>query len=75
MLVKSREQRNLVGYSTWGRKELDTTEQLHFTFHFLALEKEMATHSRIPAWEIPQREEPGRLQSMGLQKSWIQLSN
>ena len=41
----------------------------------IPLEKEMATHSRIPAWEIPQREEPGRLQSMGLQKSWIQLSN
>jgi len=40
------------------------------------LEKEMATHSNILAWEIPRREEPGRLQSMepgGLQsitKSW-----
>ena len=31
------------------------------------LEKEMATHSSIPAWEIPWTEEPGRLQSMGLQ--------
>ena len=29
------------------------------------LEKEMATHSSILAWEIPQREEPRRLQSMG----------
>ena len=29
------------------------------------LEKEMATHSRILAWEIPWMEEPGRLQSMG----------
>ena len=29
------------------------------------LEKEMATHSRILAWEIPWTEEPGRLQSMG----------
>ena len=29
------------------------------------LEKEMATHSMIPAWEIPWTEEPGRLQSMG----------
>ena len=28
------------------------------------LEKEMATHSRILAWEIPRIEEPGRLQSM-----------
>ena len=31
------------------------------------LEKEMATHSSILAWEIPQTEEPGRLQSMGSQ--------
>ena len=29
------------------------------------LEKEMATHSSIPAWRIPGTEEPGRLQSMG----------
>ena len=32
------------------------------------LEKGMATHSSIPAWEIPWTEEPGRLQSMGLQR-------
>ena len=32
-----------------------------------ALVKGMATHSSIPAWEIPQTEEPGRLQSMGSQ--------
>ena len=32
------------------------------------LEKEMATHSNILAWEIPQTEEPGRLQSMGSQR-------
>ena len=31
------------------------------------LEKEMATHSGILAWRVPQTEEPGRLQSMGLQ--------
>ena len=31
------------------------------------LEKEMATHSSIPAWEILWTEEPGRLQSMGSQ--------
>ena len=31
-------------------------------------EKEMATHSSILAWKIPQTEEPGRLQSMGLQR-------
>ena len=32
------------------------------------LEKEMATHSSIIAWKIPWMEEPGRLQSMGLQR-------
>ena len=32
------------------------------------LEKEMAVHSSIPAWRIPWREEPGRLQSTGLQR-------
>ena len=37
------------------------------------LEKGMATHSSILAWEIPWTKEPGRLQSMGLQ-SWVQLS-
>ena len=39
------------------------------------LEKEMATHFRILDWEIPWTEEPGGLQSIGLQKSWIQLSD
>ena len=36
-----------------------------FTFHFHALEKEMATHSRVLAWRIPGTGEPGGLQSMG----------
>ena len=39
------------------------------------LEKEMAAHSSILAWEISWTEEPGRLQSMGIQKSWTRLSN
>ena len=42
------------------------------------LEEEMATHSRILAWEIPWTEEPGGLQSMvgyRLQKSRTQLSD
>ena len=34
------------------------------------LEKKMATHSSILAWEIPWTERPGGLQSMGSQKSW-----
>ena len=36
-----------------------------FTFHFLALEKEMATHSSVLAWRIPGTVEPGGLPSMG----------
>ena len=36
-----------------------------FTFHFHALEKEMATHSSVLAWRIPGTEEPGVLLSMG----------
>ena len=36
-----------------------------FTFHFLALEKELATHSSVLAWRIPGTGEPGGLPSMG----------
>ena len=36
-----------------------------FTFHFHALEKEMATHSSVLAWRIPRMGEPGGLPSMG----------
>ena len=39
------------------------------------LEKEMATHSSILAWEIPRTEEPGGLQFMGSQKSWTRLND
>ena len=35
----------------------------------------MATHSSILAWKIPWTEEPGRLQSLGLQKSRTRLSD
>ena len=35
------------------------------TFHFHALEKEMATHSSVLAWRIPGKAEPGGLLSMG----------
>ena len=38
-----------------------------FTFHFHALEKEMATHSSVLAWRIPGTGEPGGLPSTGLQ--------
>ena len=36
-----------------------------FTYHFHALEKEMATHSSNLAWRVPGTEEPGGLPSMG----------
>ena len=39
-----------------------------FTFHFYALEKEMATHSSVLAWRIPGTGQPGGLQSMGLHR-------
>ena len=39
-----------------------------FTFHFHALEKEMATHSSVLAWRIPGPGEPGGLPSLGLHR-------
>ena len=39
-----------------------------FTFHFHALEKEMATHSSVLAWRIPGTAELGGLPSMGLHR-------
>ena len=39
-----------------------------FTFHFPALEKEMATHSIVLAWRIPGTGEPGGQPSMGLHR-------
>ena len=45
-----------------------------FTFHFHALEKEMATHSSVLAWRIPETGEPGGLPSMGSHRqSWTRL--
>ena len=38
-----------------------------------SLKKRMAIHYSIPAWRIPWTEEPGRIQSMGLQKSQTPL--
>ena len=43
-------------------------KQVRFLGQKGPLEKEMATHSSILAWRIPWKEEPGRLQSMGLQR-------
>ena len=46
-----------------------------FTFHFHALEKEMATHSSVLAWRIPGTGEPGRRPSMGLHRVGHDWSN
>ena len=62
---KSRGWRSLVGCSPWGLKESDTTSDFTFTFHFHALEKEMATYSSVLVWRIPGMGEPGGLPSMG----------
>ena len=48
-----------------------------FTFHFHALEKEMATHSSVLAWRIPGMGEPGGLLSMGSHRvghNWSDLA-
>ena len=48
-----------------------------FTFHFHALEKEMAIHSSVLAWRIPGTGEPGGLPSMGLHRvghNWSDLA-
>ena len=51
------------GVASWTR-----LSEFTFTFHFHALEKEMATHSSILAWRIPGMGEPGGLPSMGLHR-------
>ena len=48
-----------------GRTQLSA---FTFTFHFHALEKEMATHSIVLAWRIPGTGEPGGLPSLGSQR-------
>ena len=48
-----------------------------FTFHFHALEKEMATHSSVLAWRIPGTGEPGGLPSLGshrVRHDWSDLA-
>ena len=49
------------GLQSMGSLESDTTERLHFH----ALEKEMATHSSVLAWRIPETGEPDGLLFMG----------
>ena len=49
----------------WVATNLTRLSNFTFTFHFHALEKEMATHFSILAWRIPGMGEPDGLLSMG----------
>ena len=62
---KSHGWRSLVGCSPWGRQSRTRLSNFTFTFHFPALEKEMATHSNVLAWRIPGTGKPSGLPSMG----------
>ena len=74
---KSHGRRSLVGCSPWGRWGSDRLSDFTFTFHFHALEKEMATHSSVLSWRIPGTGEPGGLPSMGSHRvghNWSDLA-
>jgi len=58
--------RSLVGCSPRVSKSRTQLSDFTFTFHFHALEKEMATHSSVLAWRVPGAGQPGGLTSMGL---------
>ena len=49
----------------WVTKSRTRPSDFTFTFHFHALEKEMATHSSVLVWRTPGTGEPGGLPSMG----------
>ena len=50
---ESHGRRSLVGFSPWVTICQTLLRDFTFTFHFHALEKEMATHSSVLAWRIP----------------------
>ena len=57
------------GLQSMGSQRVgDLLSNFTFTFHFYALEKEMATHSSVLAWRIPGMGELGRLPSVGLHR-------
>ena len=53
----------------WAAKSRTQLSDFTFTFHFHALDKEMATHSSVLSWRIPGMGEPGGLPSMGITES------
>ena len=56
------------GLQSMGSLRVERLSDFTFTFHFHALEKEMATHSSVLAWRIPGTGEPGGLPSLGLHR-------
>ena len=62
---KSHGWRSLVGCSHGVAESWTGLSDFTFTFHFPALEKEMATHSGVLAWRIPGKGEPGGLPFLG----------
>ena len=74
---KFHEWRSLDGYVHWVAEPRTRLSDFTFTFHFRALEKEMATHSSVLALRIPGTGEPGGLPSMGSHRvghNWINLA-
>ena len=75
---KSHGLRSLVGCSPWGSWKVGhLVSDFTFTFHFHALEKEMATHFSVLAWKIPGMGEPGGLPSVGshrVRHNWSDLA-
>ena len=63
----------------WERKDKSLTQNSKYFMEVLQhLEKVMATHSSILAWEIPWTEEPGELQSMGSHRvgyDWVTITH
>ena len=74
---KSHGQRSLVGCSPWVPRSRTRLSDFTFTFHFQALEKEMAAHFSVLAWRIPGTGEPGGLPSVGshrVEHDWSNLA-
>ena len=74
---KSHGRRSLVGCSPWGHWSRTRLSDFTFTFHFHTLEKEMATHSGVLAWRIPETGKPSGLPSMGshrVRHDWSDLA-
>ena len=73
LLQYSRLENPMDGGAWWAAvhgivKSLTWLSNFPFTFHFHALEKDMATHSSVLAWRIPGMVEPGGLPSLGLHR-------